>query len=263
MRKNILLLSVLFFISFKISATPPSIYSFVSDPFPPYVMGEIGDRGQIKGLVPWYLSELMRTIGHGNPYVEIMPRQRCMKEVKDGKYDAIMQMRYNAERAKDYIFTVPYVTAKFKLYYLKKRFPHGIKWKNPEELSQYQILATQGYYYGETVEALEKNGKLKIFRTIFDQVILDQLLKGRGDLYLSDAYVADYHIAKAGLKNQVGVLEGDLGDSIYHIAISKNSPLAKEIDKINSTIKEMKTEEMFKKWLKEDEEREEKNRLVK
>ncbi len=256
MKKNLLLLIVLLIISLKLSATPPQIFSFVSDPFPPYVMGEVGDRGQIKGLVPWYLTELMRTISHGNPYFEIMPWQRCMKEVKDGKYDAIMQMRYNDERAKDYLFTVPYITAKFKLYYLKKRFPQGIKWSTAEELYKYQILATQGYYYGDTVEKLEKSGKLQIFRTIFDEVILEQLVKGRGDLYLSDNFVADYHIAKAGLQEKIGVLDGDLGDSVYHIAIAKNSPLAKEVETINKAIKEMNPDQIFKKWLKDSEERE-------
>lgn len=244
---NKLLFAIIILIQCQLSLAK-GIYSFVSDPFPPYVIGAIGDRGRVHGLVPWYIEEMMKEM-KSSAYFEIMPWQRCKREVKEGNYDAIMQMRYSPERAKEYIFSKPYITSKFRLYYSIKKNPEFKKLSQIKELKGKEILATEGYYYGPIIENLEKNKEVEIVRTTFNEKNLEILLKERVDFFLSDSIVAEYYISNARLNNEIASLDLDLGDSGYSFAISMKSPLAAHINEINAMIDQYHKNKLIEKWL--------------
>ncbi len=231
------LLIQLFFITTFDFAWSKTI-TFVNDPFPPYVVVDQAKTQAPSGIAIDKVRSITEKIGDVKFEIEVMPWERCLKEVADGSKDAILHLLYSDERAKTYHYTLPYLKERLVIVYPRNRFPKGITWKNLSDLSGYRIIGTRGYFYNKEIEQALRDGILKLDLSSYYEDNFNRILKDRGDIFFSNESVAKEHIKRHGLENKVGIAEKPIDIINYHMAFSKKSAHLKYIEVINQIIKE-------------------------
>lgn len=212
--------------------------TFVNDPFPPYVVVDQAKTQAPSGIAIDKVRLIIEKLGDVKFDIEIMPWERCLKEVADGSKDALLHLLYSEERAKIYQYTLPYMKERLVIIYPKDRFPRGIKWQELIDLSGYRIIGTRGYFYTKEIEQAIQQGILKLDLSSFYEDNFNRILKDRGDIFFSNESVAKEHIKTNRLENQVGIAEKPIAIINYHMAFSKKSAHLKYIEAINQIIKE-------------------------
>jgi len=91
--------------------TPVSLTASIS---PPYADSKLPDQGLAMELV----NKVLKRAGYA-PQIEFKIWSRAMEGVSVGLYDALASAWYSKERAKEYIFSEPYLTSKLILLKLR------------------------------------------------------------------------------------------------------------------------------------------------
>ena len=80
--------------------------------------------------------------------IDFLPIKRCLREVQTGEnYHLILSSSANPERQANYRLSHPYYHVKFHAFYLKKRFPDGLKITNAEALKKYRLCGVSGHNF--------------------------------------------------------------------------------------------------------------------
>jgi len=220
------------------------VVKIASDPYPPWVLGEIGTIAK-GGIATKIVGELFHRLNMKSR-VNIYPFKRGLQRTKDGDEDVILMVSRSKERDKYMLFTQPIREVKFVFYHSvgKKNF----NWNKWEDLKPYVIGVVTGYNLGEKWQKVIKKHKLTIEEVKTDTFNVEKLLQGRIDILLSDFEVME-DIIRRNPKYQ-GKLKHHkkpVFESINNFGISKKSFLVPMLFKINKVIQEMKDDGTFNK----------------
>ena len=218
------------------------VVKIASDPYPPWVLGEIGTIAN-GGIATEIVEELFHRLNM-KTRVNIYPFKRGLQRIKDGDEDVILMVSRSKEREKYMLFTHPIRDVKFVFYHSvgKKNF----NWNQWEDLKPYVIGVVTGYNLGEKWNKAIKKHKLTIEEVKTDIFNVEKLLKGRIDILLSDFEVMK-DIIRQNPKYQ-GKLKHHkkaVFESINNLGISKKSFLAPKLSNINKVIQKMKDDGTF------------------
>jgi polar amino acid transport system substrate-binding protein len=133
---------------------------FADTPFPPYIVGELGQH-PTGGISVELLQELFDRLGV-EVSVELHPWKRTLKLAEFGKVDGIPLLMRNSERDRFLVFTEVLFESRELFHYRKDRFG-GFSWQGYTDLKNYTIGLVSGYTYGpEFLQAVEElNLKVK------------------------------------------------------------------------------------------------------
>lgn len=191
--------------------------------WPPYLSENYTHNGVASHIV----VEAFKLQGVDVKYI-FVPWARALKFVQDGSHVGSVVWSYNEERAKDVYFSDPVFKLRTVFFHRKDR---SFEWANLEDLKEYQIVATLGYYYGAEFKALEEAHKLKVLRVTTDEQALQVLLAERADLFAAQFEVG-YEVlhGKFSSSKAAQITNSKPFDSTdYHLIISKKSPNANEL----------------------------------
>jgi polar amino acid transport system substrate-binding protein len=161
---------------------------------------------------------------------------------RDGKADMIFGIYYNDERAKYLDYVQPaFMFDDVAIFVAKgKAFP----FKGQDDLIGKKGVTNQGESYGTEFDAFIKD-KLDVARTDGIDDAFKELLVGKADYLIAGYYPGLAEAAKAGIKNQVEVLDQALLTAEMFVAFSKKSPCTALADKFGQAITEMTTDGRF------------------
>jgi len=173
--------------------------------------------------------------------------------VEEGKTDAIFPILKNDERAKKYFYSDKIIPAETSLFFLKKKFPNGLKWETLKDLNNKKICVIAGYAVHSYLKKKkqEKNFQYRIVTAFGSAEKCLRLLKqGRIDIYAANKSTGFFQLNEFGLNTKlIDVANKPIYSKNYYIAFSKNTKAHKWIPKINDIIKLMKKDGSINKIL--------------
>lgn len=161
---------------------------------------------------------------------------------RDGKADMIFGIYRNDERAQYLDYVQPaFMFDDVAVFVAKgKAFP----FKGQDDLIGKKGVTNEGESYGNDFDAFMKD-KLDVARTNGIDEAFKVLLSGNADYLIAGYYPGVAEAAKAGMKDEVEVLDQALLTAEMFVAFSKKSPCAAMAEKFGQAITEMTTDGRF------------------
>lgn len=209
---------------------------------PPYSFGaEDGGKAQ-GGRVVELVDAIFDRIEGVEVEVRSLPWARCLQEARRGKVDGVLKLLYSEERAEFLRFTDPIYLSVQRLYFLRERFPQGIRWSTSSDLAPYTFGVVPGGSHGPLLDEAVAVGTLKSQEAMNDAQNWDKLLAGRVDVIADNEIMAAERIREQGAADRVGESEQEIASREVRIGLSKESTAVSLIPAINSALSELKKE---------------------
>jgi polar amino acid transport system substrate-binding protein len=161
---------------------------------------------------------------------------------RDGKADMIFGIYYNDERDAYLDYVKPaFMFDDVAIFVAKgKEFP----FKGQNDLVGKKGVTNKGESYGTEFDAFMKD-KLDVARAEGIDAAFRDLLSGKADYLIAGYYPGNAEAAKAGIKDQIEVLDQAVVTAEMFVAFSKKSPCTALADKFGQAITEMTTDGSF------------------
>lgn len=208
--------------------------------YTPYEM-HLGNH-QYAGIYVDIVVEVFRKLGI-KAKIKEFPWARCIKYMKEGKYEAIFAPFINPERETFMYFPdEPLAREETVLYTYKGS---GITFSgNLEQLKKYKIAVLRGASYGE---AWDKIAFPKLQKVDTQNSLVEMLAKKRIQLIVGTRYVLQYTAKQNQVTHQITNLEPPLSIDGGYIAFSKaKGPAQKEMaDAFSQELKKLKASTQY------------------
>ncbi len=223
------------------SVRAQQVVTLTGDPWPPYVVGELG--GNASGGMG---IELLEAIFDRLDGVEVrfllIPWKRALREVEKGTMDGIFMLLKKPEREQYMEYTDPLFTSYNLIWYCTGRFPDGFAWNRLEDLTPYSIGVTRGYSYGDAIDQAIEAGSLRVTEAPSVEQLFAMLAGKRVDLVLSNDAVGHALAKEHNHVAQIVAASKATGEDVHYLAFSKKSPARGLIVAINSILGELRDE---------------------
>jgi polar amino acid transport system substrate-binding protein len=239
---------ILFILTNILGKSQESTLILASDVWPPFTNVE-GEKRITLDIVGTALERLSI-----ENKIVIEDFQDVITGIESGQYSGSSALWYSEERAKEMIFSEPYLYNQLILVGRKGSDVSAISF---DDLAEVKIGVVENYAYGED---LTKNSKIVIVKGLSDQKNLEALLAKKVDYILVDAlliqYLLKYQVNDVSEFLEIG--NNPLSIKALHFALNKNiENSAQIIASFNVEISEMLTDGSYHEilelnWIKED-----------
>lgn len=214
----------------------------VSDPFPPYVTGQVG-AAPTGGKMVAILQEIFSRVHGLELRMELYPWKRALILVQQGKVDGLMMAMKNEARQKYMVFSDVIFHDVSYLYYMKDHFKVKPSWNTLADLNDYMIGVIKGYYSHDLIEqAITQGHKIKLVSLYEQERGIKMLTLGRLDfVILLHASEKNYE-QEYNLQGQLLHMEKPWVNSQYQLTLSKKSKALSFLPRINQVIAEVKAD---------------------
>lgn len=215
--------------------------TFVFEVYPPYEFYE-GDN--LVGTDVDVIREVCRRM-EIDPVFRELPWARALKEVRDGKADAIFSLLKTRERLTFLYF--PAENLSYEHFVFVAPRGSGISLKGPQDLKGRRVGVCRGYDYDPAFDA--RKDFIREF-SLHDEEQLRKLQAGRMELAIMNRQVFTYTARRMGLKDFFEILEYEITPAHpMYVGFSRaKGPhaglLAEQFDKV---LKKMKEQGVFQK----------------
>lgn len=211
---------------------------FVSDPWPPFVVGEEGKEAR-GGIAIDLCREIFSRLGV-KLSSQIHPWKRTMGYLETGEADLTFPLIQNEQRSAAIAFTDVVMIDRNQLWFLTQRDGGPIEWKTITDLKPFIIGVVSGYTHGELFEGAIKEGMVRTEPCISYEQGIRKLLRSRMDLLLGNETVVSSLIrSHPEWKGKLTCTSRFVSRLAYRIGISRKSPAMVLIPEINRLIQEM------------------------
>lgn len=188
------------------------------------------------GIEPEIMAAAYQRMGYNTDF-NFMAWSRAIKEVKEGKYDAVTSASFTQERARDYLYSKSHMDSP-AVFYKRKGSP--ITWSVLEDLKPYKIGVIKDYSYSPE---FDKADFLQKVASKNEVLALKKLILKQADLIVMDRFVGHYTISEkltAYEKNIPEILYPPLYLDKLHLMVSKKTPDAlKKLEAFNAGLKKI------------------------
>lgn len=132
----------------------------VSDPFPPFVIGEEGSEAT-GGVFVERAKQVFDEMGI-NVRIELYPWKRCLEMAKTGEAAYMVGVIYSPARTFLKYPKTPLITDKITTFYSLKAYPDGLDIKSFEDLKGMSVGVVDGYTYGDALLKMSESGDIKL-----------------------------------------------------------------------------------------------------
>lgn len=202
--------------------------------FPPYHY--MGSNGKIEGFVVEIIQETARLTGIRVKF-EQFPWSRCLKRVKSGQADAMMNLFKTKKRENFLCFEeniLSYETNTFFVLSTSKITFDG----QFASIAPYKIGTIRNYSYGPDFDKFIFPGKYQLET---EQELINSLNNLRGQVILGNKVTVQKLIDKMGLGNAFKALSPDVSSEPLYLGFSKVRGHEKLAKRFSDHLKEFKT----------------------
>jgi len=240
---KILFLIIIPFILFpQIAPAQQNQIKVATDSWPPFrIHDEKGSRG-----IDFYLwQEIAKELNLDIKYTKY-PWARIIHNLKSGEVDAMSGLAKRASREVFMYYTSPSYYKCSTVFYVKKGNKNLIR--KYEDLYYYSIAYVNGSAY---FKQFDEDSKIDKYPVASEIQLIKMLAKDRVDVIIGTDCQADYEIKKLGFTNKFDKTEFKPKNNVdLYITISKKSPFAKELKRVNEVIKQIVDEGKIKEYSK-------------
>lgn len=241
--KNLVLFLIL--ITSSISIHADTVIKAVVDEWAPFGGENLPNRG--------ISLDVMITVLERAGYqveAEIVPWERALSGVKNGTYDVIGNLFFDAELQSDLTFSRPFYETEVQFIQQKGG---AANYSDIESLRPYSIAVGEGYLYEDNFDRADFLNK-RVVTTVVQGVRM--VANGRVDLTLDSSAVINHVINQEApeLADKVEFLPKALAKQEIHMAVRNNFPeKEKLLETFNSILNDMKADGSLEELLKKHE----------
>ena len=212
----------------------------VGDPWPPYVIGEMGEDAT-SGVAVEIAKKIFSQIDGAMVRFPLIPWKRALREVEEGQSDGIGMLLKTPEREVYMLYTEALVTGESLIWSAVGETAARFEWTSIEDLHGLRIGITQGYSYGEILDKSFENGDVIAISAPTVDRLFEMLANGRINLALANDAVG-YSLARK--YPQAGILPSirAVNSEVFYIGISRKSPAVKLVPMINREIERLRAD---------------------
>jgi polar amino acid transport system substrate-binding protein len=156
-------------------AETPATVRITTGEWPPYTSESERFYGVASRLVSEAFAESGIVVEFG-----FFPWTRAMKLARDGDWDGTSIWFDTEERRQAFYYSEPVIMATNSFFFLKGS---AFDWNDFADLAELRVGGTREYSYGKEFDAAEAAGVFETHRSITDEAGLENLLKGRIDVF--------------------------------------------------------------------------------
>ncbi|MGI0115958.1 substrate-binding periplasmic protein [Zooshikella sp. RANM57] len=235
--------------------SPPSVAAekkemprvlYVSDPWPPYILGDIG-RPATGGVAVNFARELLKRLGFQMDTM-LYPWEECLRMIHEHTADIVFPLIQTPERSGYMTFSQTVFISHDRVWYLRQR-GEPVQWQLMSDLYPYRLATIRGYSHGVDMDkAIEENKFKEVFYGADHLENIAKLMNNEVDLMISDEQVMQDIIRRhPKWRDKFSFARKAISKSQYKIAFSKGSKLSSRIDDINLEIKRMRSDGSLRK----------------
>ena len=200
--------------------------------WPPYTLLE---DGQVRGIDADLLTLALDKLGIPHE-MTLEPWRRCLRKMKDGQLDILLDAFYNEERAQQMLFpTEPMAENAMVLFYATAR-PHIVN--SVSELSGLRVGTEPGYAYGDVHFANGDHFTREDAPSL--EANFGKLLLGRIDLVITARAVGLYTARMLGMQEAVDYNRTPLYSDRVYAAFSRKPEVAALLPRFEAELRRLK-----------------------
>lgn len=195
----------------------PSV-SIALGEWPPFIGSKLSGFGAISRIV----TSAFESQGY-QVVVGFFPWKRSFELTRLGEWDATAVWVRNPERERAFVFSDTVMVASEVFFYRKDS---QFSWKSLDDLENYVIGGSTGYYHGATIEQGEKTGVFSLERIPDEAANFKKLLMGRVDLVVANKDVGYYLMNQIFDSDQLAKIthhRKPVETATYHLILGKNN----------------------------------------
>ena len=241
--KRFLRLSVFAALAFaSTAAAAQDCAKIVATGHPQYPVIAFKDGEAIAGAAPMLVETVAKKLNIPLESKAMGSWADAQAATRDGTADMIFGIYYNDERAQYLDYVQPaFMYDDVAIFVAKGK---GFDFKGQDDLIGKKGVTNEGESYGNAFDAFIKD-KLDVTRTNGIDEAFKLLLDGKADYLIAGYYPGLAAAAKAGVKDEVEVMDQALVTAEMFVAFSKKSPCAALVAKFGQGIAELTTDGSF------------------
>lgn len=214
--------------------------NLVGDPWPPYVNGELGEFAE-SGVGVEIIKRVFAQLDDAEVRFPLIPWERALLEVERGQSDGIAMLLKTAERERFITFSVPLVTGYNLIWSVAEADGSAYEWSAVEDLYGKRVGIVKGYSYGDEMDRSFEQGMITAVEAPNVGQLFAMLAAGRVSLIMANDAVG-YELARGYDDVAIKPSARPTNSETFYIGISKKSPAAELIPRINAAIEKLRRE---------------------
>lgn len=214
--------------------------TLVSDPWPPYVYGELGKTAS-SGIALDLVNEIFSRVGEVDVRLLIIPWKRALMEVERGYYDGIPMLLKTAEREEYLVYSIPMLVGKNLAWSLESASGRCFEWQDLSDFDGRRVGVIQDYSYGQRFDQKIADGTLSVIVVPSVSHLFDMLVNDRLDVALANDAVGRA-MSRKYPDFKIRAAKRPTDTDTFFMALSKKSAHAGLMPEINRVIRELQKE---------------------
>lgn len=201
--------------------------------------------GEVQGLAPQAVREVLGRLGLPLQIVELGNWQRCLSDAAEGRVDLVIAYRTEA-RERDLLFSrVPLLREEVVLFYNRN---NPLQVQGLQDLARYRGGLLFGESYGQAFDQLVASAG-NIERVASTEQNFGKLIRGRIDFIAHERRTGQLLIEYLPGAEQIAMLPLTLAVDHLHFAISRRSPLAARLAEVDAELQRLLDSGAAAQWL--------------
>lgn len=216
-------------------ASAEQVVTLTGDPWPPYVLGEIGSDAT-SGTGVQLIQEIFSLVEDAQVRFPLLPWNRALIAVEEGSMDGIGILLKSKERERYLVYTEPLFTSYDLAWYSTRAFPGGLRWKSIEDLTPYTIGVVSGYSYSDEIDAAIEGERLSVIKAPNARQLFRMLAGGRIDMAFANNFVGCSLASRNRGTLDVAAADRKVATATYYLGFSRKSPALSIVPEVNRAI---------------------------
>ena len=238
MKKHFLLLLLIFFLPYSLSAEDKVLHVGISTGYPPYYFYD--DSQKPVGICVDILNHVAEQLDISVQYTSY-PWKRLIHNGKEGIVDAIMPLFKTPDRQLFLIFPENNLIMESNNFFTLTSNPLTYS-GNLDDVVEYSVGVVESYSYGEEFD--KKSIPQKTVAKTGEQ-LLQQVLNKRVDIGIGNSMVITYLANQTNAADKIKFLSPSVTESPLYIGFSKKTTSVDFVTKFNKSLQEFKATKAY------------------
>lgn len=203
--------------------------------YPVYPPISWSDGKQVRGVAPSVVKKLFGELGYEVEIVVLGNWKRCLLDAAEGRVDVVLA--YSSEqRDQSMLFsTVPVLREEVALFINRQ---HPVKFERLQDLANYRGGLLFGESYGEEFDRMvAQNNNIEWVAS--SRQNFGKLIRGRIDFITQERRTGQLYVESLPGAQDIVALPNALSVDYLRVAVSRRSPLARQMPQIDAQLQRM------------------------
>jgi polar amino acid transport system substrate-binding protein len=203
--------------------------------YPVYPPMSWSDGKQVRGLAPSVVKKLFSQLGYEVEIVVLGNWKRCLLDAAEGRVDVVLAYS-NAQREQSMVFSTVAVLREEVALFINRQ--HPVKFEQLQDLTKYRGGLLFGESYGAEFDRMvAQNNNIEWVSD--NRQNFGKLIRGRIDFITQERRTGQLYVANLPGAQDIVALPDVLSVDYLRVAVSRRSPLARQMPQINAQLQRM------------------------